>query len=116
MPERLLNNEFWQFMSKIIIPAFITTAITIAVDVKNDVSKVSWLTILMSVIIMLGGAYLSGDLIMEKFKGGQVPIAVAVVTSITEKTFKFLLHKLKVDQILTALFDSVISIFAKSKN
>lgn len=104
MPDRILNNEFWQFMSKIIIPALVTTAVAVAVEVKNDVSKVSWLTILMSVTIGLGGAYLAGDLIMDKFKGGEIPIAVAVVTSLTEKTFKFLLHKFKVDQILTSLF------------
>lgn len=115
MPDIILNTEFWQFMSKIIIPAFITAAVAIAVDVKNDVSKVSWLTILMSIIISLGGAYLCGDLIMEKFKGGEIPIVVAVVTSLTEKTFKFLLHKLKVDKFLTAIFDGILGGFNQNK-
>ena len=116
MPDRIfLNSEFWQFMTKIIIPSFITTAVAVAIDVKNDISKVSWLTILMSVIIGVSGAYLCGDLIMEKCTGGEIPVAVAVVTSLTEKTFKFLLHKLKVDQILTAFFDAAIGIFKTKK-
>lgn len=116
MPERILNTELWQFMSKIILPAFITTAVAIAVDVKNDVSKVSWLTILMSVIIGLGGAYLSGDIIMEKFQGGEIPVAVAIVTSLTEKTFKFLLHRLKVDQVLTTIFESFFGSVTNKNN
>lgn len=115
MPERILNNEFWQFMSKIIIPALVTTAVAIAVEVKNDVSKVSWLTILMSIIIGLGGAWLAGDFIMEKFKGGEIPIAVAIVTSVTEKTFKFLLHKFKVDRILTGIVDQLLGAFIKTE-
>lgn len=116
MPERIINNEFWQFVTKIIIPAFITTTITIAIDMKNNVSKVSFLTAFMSVIIGVGGAYLMGDYIMEKMQGGQITIAVSVVTLLTEKTFKFFLHKLKVDQILTDIFDAIIGVFLKNKN
>lgn len=115
MPDKILNNEFIAFMTKIIIPAFITTAVAIAIDVKNDVSKVSWLTIFMSIIIGVGGAWLAGDLIMEKFKGGEIPVAVAIVTSLTEKVFKFIIHKFKVDQVLTAIFDSVFGSFNKTK-
>lgn len=95
-------------MSKIIIPALITTAVAIAVDVKNDVSKVSWLTILMSIIIGTGGAYLAGGVLMEKLQGGQLTIAVSITTLLTEKTFKFLLHKLKVDQLIMQMINSVI--------
>lgn len=112
----MLNSEFWQFMTKIIIPAFITTTIAIAIDMKNNVSKVSFLTAFMSIVIGVGGAYLCGDLIMEKMEGGQVTVCVSVVTLLTEKTFKFFLHKLKVDQILTAFFDSIIGIFSKNNN
>lgn len=79
-------------------------------DLKNNVSKVSWLTASMSVIIGVGGAYLSGNLIMENLKGGQIPIAVSVVTLLTEKTFKFFLHKFKVDLFLTAICDSILGI------
>lgn len=108
MPERIFNNEFWQFLTKIIFPAFITTSITIAIDMKNNVSKVSWLTAMMSIIIGVGGAYLAGGFIMEKLTGGQITIAVSVVTLLTEKTFKFFLHKFKVDLFLTALFDGIL--------
>ena len=116
MPEKILNNEFIAFMSKIIIPAFITVAIATAIDVKNDVSKVSWITVFMSFIIGVGGAYLAGDLIMEKYQGGEIPVAVAIVTSLTEKTFKYLLHKLKVDQFIAAIFDAIFGAISGNKN
>jgi len=115
MPEQILNNEFLKFMTKIIIPATITTAVAIAIDVKNNISKVSWLTIFMSMIIGLGGAYLAGDYIMENLHGGQVTLAVSAVTMLTEKTFKFFLHRLKVDEILQSFFDSLIEIFKPKK-
>lgn len=115
MPERILNNEFLQFLTKIMIPAIITTAVAVAVDVKNDVSKVSWLTIMMSFIIGCGGAWLAGDYIIERFKGGELTLVVAIVTSLTEKTFKFIIHKLKVDQILTSIFDSLFRIKTEKK-
>lgn len=119
MPDRLLNNEFIAFMSKIIIPALITSAVAIAVDVKNDVSKVSWLTILMSIIIGTGGAYLAGGMLMEKLEGGQLTIAVSITTLLTEKTFKFFIHRFKVDifllQIIDAFFGTKLTDKTRSK-
>jgi len=108
MPEHILNSEFMKFLTKIIVPALITTAVAIAIDVKDNVSKVSWLTIMMSVIIGTGGAYLCGDLIMERFKGGEITIAVSLVTTLTEKIFKYFLHKFKVDEFLTSVFNLFI--------
>ena len=105
MPEQILNNEFLKFMTKIIIPATITTAVAIAIDVKNNISKVSWLTIFMSMIIGLGGAYLAGDYIMENLHGGQVTLAVSAVTMLTEKTFKFVIHKFEFDKFIARMFN-----------
>ena len=105
MPEKILNNEFIAFMSKIIIPALITTAVSIAIDVKNNITRVSWLTILMSIIIGFGGAYLCGDMIMERCKGGEIPLAVSAVTMLTEKTFKFVIHKFEFDKFIARMFN-----------
>lgn len=115
MPDRILNNEFIAFMSKIIIPALVTTAVAIAIDVKNNITKVSWLTVFMSIIIGLGGAYIMGDFIMENVTVKAVPIAVSGVTLLTEKTFKFFIHKFKIDELLLSVIDLFLGTSLKDK-
>lgn len=108
MPERFLNNDIWQFLIKIMFPSFITVGVMTAIDMKNDVSKVSWLTTTIALTIGLGGSYLAGDFILAKVSPECVTLAASGVTLITEKTFKFFIHKLKVDTLIMRLIDSVI--------
>lgn len=115
MPERFLNNELWQFLTKITFPAFITVGVMTAIEMKNNVSKVSWLTTSIALVIGLGGSYLCGDYILAKVPSECVTLAASGVTLVTEKTFKFFLHKFKVDQFLTAIFDGILGMFTKSK-
>lgn len=115
MPDRILNNEFIAFITKIIIPALITTAIAIAIDVKNNITKVSWITVLMSIIIGLGGSYIFGDMIMENVQSKAVPVAVSAVTLLTEKTFKFFIHRFKVDELIVSIIDLLLGTSLKDK-
>lgn len=108
MPDRIINSELWQFFTKIIVPSFITVGVMTAIDMKNDVSKVSWLTTTIALTIGLGGSYLAGDFILAKVSPECVTLAASGVTLVTEKTFKFFIHKLKVDALIMRLVDSVI--------
>ncbi len=105
MPEKLVQQEFSELVTKILLPAFITVAVGVAVEMKNNRDKVSVLSVILSLIIGLGVAYLFSGFILENFKGGGILLVAGLVTSISEKIAKYFMNKLNVDIFLTAVFE-----------
>lgn len=105
MPDKLVQQEYSELVTKILIPAFITVAIGVAVEMKNDKSKVSLLSVILSLIIGLGVAYLFSGFILEKFKGGNILLVAGLITSISEKLAKYFMNRLNIDIFLTALVE-----------
>jgi hypothetical protein len=103
MPDKLVQQEFSELFIKILFPAFLTVAVGVAIEMKNDRTKVSILNAFLSFVIGVSGAYLASGFIAENYQGGKFTIIVCTVTLLTEKTVKFMMNELKVDVFLTAV-------------
>lgn len=105
MPEKFVQSEFYIFLTKIIFPAFIAVGVKIAIEMKKSKNKVTLFNIALSMIIGVGGAYLSSDLVMNNCDKNNVPIIIALVAITSEKIGEFLIYKLNIDLFLTAIFE-----------
>ena len=105
MPERIVNNEFYIFLTKIIFPAFLAVGIKIAIEMKKNKSRVSFFNIFLSMLIGVGGAWLSSDIVLRNCEQQNVPIVIALIAITSEKIGDFVIYKLNVDMFLTAIVD-----------
>ncbi len=105
MPERIVNNEFYIFLTKIIFPAFLAVGIKIAIEMKKNKSRVSFFNIFLSMLIGVGGAWLSSDIVLRNCEPQNVPIVIALIAITSEKIGDFIIYKLNVDMFLTAIVD-----------
>lgn len=119
MPERIVNNEFYIFLTKIIFPAFLAVGIKIAIEMKKNKSRVSFFNIFLSMLIGVGGAWLSSDIVLRNCETQNVPIVIALIAITSEKIGEFIIYKLNVDMFLTAIvdgfFEYVSNIFKSRK-
>jgi hypothetical protein len=119
MPDRIINNEFYIFLTKIIFPAFLAVGVKISIEMKKNKAKVSFLNILLSMIIGVGGAYLSSSLVLKNVSSENVPIAIALIAITSEKIGEFFIYKLNIDSFLTAIiegfFEYISNIFKVKK-
>ena len=105
MPERLLQSEYYILLTKILFPAFLAVGIKLAVEMKKTKTKISIFNISLSMIIGVGGAYLSSHLVRSNFSEESVPAIIALVAITSDKIGEFLIYKLNIDLFLTSLFD-----------
>lgn len=101
MIDRLLDKipETWlNFFVKIILVALIAMSVKIAILVKKG--KISILNILLSFIIGVGFAAITGTLVLESFKPHWVPIVIGAITLIGEKVGNWIIYKLNVDAMM----------------
>jgi len=105
MPESIVNNEFYIFLTKIIFPAFLAVGIKIAIEMKKNKTRVSFFNIFLSMLIGVGSAWLSSDIVLNNCDVDNVPIVIALIAITSEKIGEFLIYKLNVDLFLTAVFD-----------
>lgn len=107
MPEKIANNEILQFIMKIIIPALFGVGIKIAIEMKKDKTKVSFLNVCLSMFIGVAGAYLSSGLIEKTFSYEYHSIAIAFIAIISDKIAEYVIYKLDIDTFLTAFFNGL---------
>ena len=105
MPQRLIDNELYIFITKIIFPSFLAICVKIALEMKNSKNKITLLNVTLSMIIGISGAYFSSGFILNNFETHHVPIAIAVIAMTSEKICGFIIYKLNVDAFLTAIFE-----------
>jgi len=105
MPERIVNNEFYIFLTKIIFPAFLAVGIKIAIEMKKNKSRVSFFNIFLSMLIGVGGAWLSSDIVLRNCETQNVPIVIALIAITSEKIGDFIIYKLNIDMFLTAIVE-----------
>lgn len=105
MPERLLQNEYYVLLTKIILPAFLAVGMKLAVEMKKTKTKVSIFNIALSMIIGVGGAYLSSHLVTKHFNEENVPVIIAIIAITSDKIGEFLIYKLNIDMFLTSIFE-----------
>ena len=108
MPEKSTLQE-------ILFTAFLAVGVKIAIEMKRTKSKISILNIVLSMIIGVGTAYLTSELVIKHFSDEWLAIVIAVVAILSEKIGEFLIYKFNVDVFLSAIVDVVLSSITKSK-
>ena len=109
MPEKSTLQE-------ILFTAFLAVGVKIAIEMKRKKSKISILSIVLSMIIGVGTAYLTSGLVIKYFSNEWLTIVIAVVAILSEKIGEFLIYKFNVDVFLSAIIDVVLSTITKSRN
>lgn len=115
MPEKVLTSEFYTMLSKIIFPAFLAVGVKLAIEMKKNKTKISFFNIGLSMLIGVGGAYISSGLVQKNCTSEYVPIAIALIAITSEKIGEFLIYKLNVDIFLTALVDTFFDAILKTR-
>ena len=82
MPEKSTLQE-------ILFTAFLAVGVKIAIEMKRTKSKISILSIVLSMIIGVGTAYLTSGLVIKHFSNEWLAIVIAVVAILSEKIGEF---------------------------
>lgn len=93
IPQRVLN-----FIIQVVLVSLVAMSIKIAIQMKKE--KVTLMNIVLSFIIGIGFAVLSGSLVLEKFSPTHAPLIIAAITLIGEKVGFWLLYTFNVDALL----------------
>lgn len=101
-----IPEEITNFFIKIILVACVTMSIKIAIQMKKE--KVSLLNIILSFVIGVGFAAITGGIVMEKFSPSWVPVVIAVIVITAEKVGNYLIYKLKVDELIEDLIKYLV--------
>jgi hypothetical protein len=115
MPEKILQSEFYIFLVKIIFPAFLAVGVKIAIEMKKNRSKISMLNVGLSMLIGVGGAYLSSGLVQKNCDEEYVSVVIALIAITSEKIGEFLIYKLKVELFLSAFADVILDTILKNR-
>lgn len=81
--------------------------IKIAIEMKKNKTKVSFFNICLSMLIGVGGAWLSSDVVLRNCDPDNIPIIIALIAITSEKIGEFIIYKLNVDMFLTAIVDGL---------
>lgn len=99
-------DEVYQFLFKILIPAFIAVSIKVAIQIKNE--GVNYTRIIISFIAGIGCAYFSFPLIETYTSKEYLSIMIGIVAISGEKITEWFVYKFKVDVFLGALADFLL--------
>jgi len=106
MPEKFTNNEFYIFITKFIFPAFLAVGVKLAIEMRKNKTKISFLNILLSMLIGVSGAYFSSGLVEKNCDEEYIPVVIALIAITTEKIGEFVIYKMSVDIFLNAVIDA----------
>lgn len=113
MSERLrqIPDEVWNFIIKILPYSLATLAISISIQIKNKTASLT--NSLLSIVIGVSCAYLTGGWINQHFSSTTAPMIIGVVTILGEKLGYWLIYKFQVDLVMATLVDILIDKFKK---
>lgn len=109
-----MNTDFYQFLTKILIPAIIGISLKVAVQMKR--TKLSFLNVLLSFITGICTAWMFSGLIHNNVPSDYQSISIAILAISGEKIGDWIVYKLRVDDFLTAVFDAIKEVVVKSIN
>lgn len=113
MPERLkqVPDEVWNFIIKTLPFSLAALAISISVQIKNRTASI--INTVLSIVIGVSCAYITGTFINTHFSSSTAPIIIGVVTIAGEKVAYWLIYKFNFDLIGEAALKSIIKKFKK---
>ena len=113
MPERLkqIPDEIWNFIIKTLPFSLAALAISISVQIKNKTA--SLVNSVLSIVICVSCAYLTGSFINAHFGSSTAPIIIGVVTIAGEKVGYWFVYKFQFDLIGQAAIEWIVKWFKK---
>lgn len=106
IPEKVLN-----FFIQVVLTALIAMSVKIAIQMKHE--KVSLLNVILSFVVGMGVAILSGNLVLDKFSPSSAPIIIAAIALVGEKVGFWLIYKFNVDAVMQGFIDFLIKKYKK---
>lgn len=109
MPEKYLQSELYQFIIKIIFPAFMGVGVKLAIEMKRSNTKLSVFNICSSMVVGIGMAYTFSGTVQSMFQENYVPGIIAIIAMMSEKIGSFLLYRFKIDILVIAIINGIFS-------
>ena len=106
-----LPDEWWNFIIKTLPFSLAALAISISIQIKNNTA--SWLNSILSIIIGVSCAWITGTYINQHFSSSTAPIIIGVVTIAGEKVAYWLIYKFEFDKLGQAFIDYLVARFKK---
>lgn len=94
------------FFFKILLPPLV--GISIKVAIKMEKEKMTTVRIILAYIVGVGVAWLCSPVIIDATPQTYAPMILATVAITGDKIAEYLIYKLNIDGILTALFENLI--------
>ncbi len=116
MPEKTFLTELYEFSLKILLPAFVGIGIKAAIEMKKTNTRVSAWNVFLSLIIGVGGAYISSDWVISIIDENWTSTVIALIAITSDKIGEFFIYKFNVDAFLTAVTDSFFDFLLNFKN
>ena len=100
------SDDFWNWIIRILIPCLFALTISITIQIKNKTASIS--NSIMSIVIGVSIAYLTGDFILKHFSSDFATIIIGLVTIGGEKVGYWIVYKFKFDAIGEACIKWII--------
>jgi hypothetical protein len=107
-----LNEEMKALFVKILVPAFVTISVRLAVLVNKQ--KMTLTKVIASYVIGMGSAFLLGDWILQNFSADTQRWMIALVAISGDKIGLYLIETLTAKNVLTTLWE-FLSFLLKSR-
>lgn len=96
-------DDFMTWAIKILIPSLVAISIKLAIQSKKK--ALSLFNVITSMVIGIGTAYLSADVIITTVSQQYIPIAIAMVTISGEKIGLYLIYKFNVESMIEMVLE-----------
>jgi Na+-transporting NADH:ubiquinone oxidoreductase subunit NqrD len=114
MPDRIINTDLYQFITKVLIPAFVGISLKLAVQMKR--TKLSFLNVSLSFVTGISAAWMFNSLIKLYVPSDYQAVSIAIIAISGEKIGEFLVYKFRVDDFLAAILDAFKQVIIKMIN
>jgi hypothetical protein len=114
MPDRILNAEFYQFITKVLIPAIIGISLKLSIQMRR--TKLSFINVFLSYATGITTAYIFSSIINIHVPENYRSIFIAIIAISSEKIGEFLVYKFRVDDFLAAILDAFKQVIIKMIN
>lgn len=106
-----ISNEFYQFITKIVIPASIGISLKVAIQMRKE--RISFLSVALSFIIGISSAKIFEPIISDNIPTNYHSMSIAIIAISSEKIGEWFVYKMKIDEFLGAILNAIKEVIIK---